>query len=147
MCLASLPQGNAPEDLYIQSFTATLELGVLDYSSRGGIYEEPFTVDSWEFNPPGTPYAGIYQLRLWNYVNAIPAGQVSSYPVGINPAKIQYVSSSLGEYAKIWGTSSTSGTADTYLSFIELDSTRVFTGIPIAQELANTLSFQLEFYI
>jgi hypothetical protein len=126
-------------------FTATLELGVLDYSSRGGIYEEPFTVDSWEFNPPGTPYAGIYQLRLWNYVNAIPAGQVSSYPVGINPAKIQYVSSSLGEYAKIWGTSSTSGTADTYLSFIELDSTRVFTGIPIAQELANTLSFQLEF--
>jgi hypothetical protein len=28
-------------------FTGTLELGVLDYSSRGGIYEEPFSVDSW----------------------------------------------------------------------------------------------------
>ena len=126
-------------------FTGTLELGVLDYSSRGGIYEEPFTVDSWEFNPPGTPYAGIYQLRLWNYVSAIPAGQVSSYPTGINPAKIQYVSDALGEYAKIWGTSAVNGIADTALSFIELDSTRVFTGIPIAQGLANTLSFQLRF--
>jgi hypothetical protein len=81
-------------------FTGTLELGVLDYSSRGGIYEEPFSVDSWEFNPPGTPYAGIYQLRLWNYVSAIPSGQPSSYPTGINPAKIQYVSDALGEYVK-----------------------------------------------
>lgn len=126
-------------------FTGTLELGVLDYSSRGGIFEEPFSVDSWQFNPPGTPYAGIYQLRLWNYVNAIPSGQPSSYPVGINPARIQYVSDALGEYAKIWGTSYLTGTSDLYLSFIELDSTRVFTGIPISQELANTLSFQLEF--
>jgi hypothetical protein len=126
-------------------FTGTLELGVLDYSSRGGIYEEPFSIDSWEYNLPGTAYPGTYQLRLWNYVSAIPSGQPSSYPTGINPAFIQYVSDSLGEYAKIWGTSSVSGTADTALSFIELDSTRVFTGIPIAQDLANTLSFQLEF--
>jgi len=126
-------------------FTGTLELGVLDYSARGGIYEEPFTVDSWEFNGAGSAYPGVYQLRLWNYVSAIPAGQVSSYPTGINPAKIQYVSDALGEYCKIWGTSSVSGTADTALSFIELDSTRVLTGIPIAQDLANTLSFQLEF--
>jgi hypothetical protein len=126
-------------------FTGTLQLGVLDYSSRGGIYEEPFTVDSWEFNLPGSAYPGTYQLRLWNYVSAIPSGQPSSYPTGINPAFIQYVSDSLGEYAKIWGTSAVSGTADPALSFIELDSTRVFTGIPIAQDLANTLSFQLEF--
>ena len=126
-------------------FTATLELGVLDYSSRGGIYEEPFSVDSWEYNGAGSAYPGTYQLRLWNYVSAIPAAQVSSYPTGINPAKIQYVSSALGEYAKIWGTSAVNGTADTSLSFIELDTTRVFTGIPIAQDLANTLSFQLEF--
>jgi hypothetical protein len=126
-------------------FTGTLELGVLDYSSRGGIYEEPFSIDSWEYNLPGTAYPGTYQLRLWNYVSAIPSGQPSSYPTGINPAFIQYVSDSLGEYAKIWGTSSVSGTADIDISFIELDSTRVFTGIPIAQDLANTLSFQLEF--
>jgi hypothetical protein len=126
-------------------FTGTLELGVLDYSSRGGIYEEPFSVDSWEFNLPGSAYPGTYQLRLWNYVLAIPSNQPSSYPTGINPAKIQYVSDSLGEYAKIWGTSSVSGTGDINISFIELDSTRVFTGIPIAQDLANTLSFQLEF--
>jgi hypothetical protein len=126
-------------------FTGTLQLGVLDYSSRGGIYEEPFSIDSWEFNLPGSSYPGTYQLRLWNYVSAIPSGQPGSYPTGINPAKIQYVSGASGEYAKIWGTSSVSGTADTALSFIELDSTRVFTGIPIAQDLANTLSFELEF--
>lgn len=126
-------------------FTGTLQLGVLDYSSRGGIYEEPFSVDSWEYNDSSTSYPGTYQLRLWNYVSAIPSAQPSSYPTGINPARIQYVSDASGEYAKIWGTSSVSGTADTYLSFIELDSTRVFTGIPIAQDLANTLSFQLEF--
>ena len=126
-------------------FTGTLELGVLDYSSRGGIYEEPFTVDSWEYNGAASAYPGTYQLRLWNYVSAIPAAQVSSYPTGINPAKIQYVSSALGEYAKIWGTSAVNGTADTSLSFIELDTTRVFTGIPIAQDLANTLSFELQF--
>jgi hypothetical protein len=126
-------------------FTGTLELGVLDYSSRGGIYEEPFSIDSWEYNDSSTSYPGTYQLRLWNYVSAIPSAQPSSYPTGINPARIQYVSDASGEYAKIWGTSSVSGTADTALSFIELDSTRVFTGIPIAQDLANTLSFQLEF--
>ena len=126
-------------------FTGTLELGVLDYSSRGGIYEEPFSIDSWEYNLPGSSYPGTYQLRLWNYVSAIPSAQPSSYPTGTNPAFIQYVSDSLGEYAKIWGTSSVSGTADIDISFIELDSTRVFTGIPIAQDLANTLSFQLEF--
>ena len=126
-------------------FTGTLELGVLDYSSRGGIYEEPFSVDSWEFNPVGSAYPGIYQLRLWNYVSSIPSGQPSTYPTGINPARIQYVADALGEYAKIWGTSAVNGIADTALSFIELDTTRVFTGIPIAQDLANTLSFQLEF--
>jgi hypothetical protein len=126
-------------------FTGTLELGVLDYSSRGGIYEEPFSIDSWQYNDSTTSYPGTYQLRLWNYVSAIPSGQPSSYPTGTNPAFIQYVSDSLGEYAKIWGTSSVSGTADIDISFIELDSTRVFTGIPIAQDLANTLSFQLEF--
>ena len=126
-------------------FTGTLELGVLDYSSRGGIYEEPFSIDSWEFNYAGSAYPGVYQLRVWNYVSSIPSGQPASYPTGINPAKIQYVSDALGEYCKIWGTSSVSGTADTYISFIELDTTRVFTGIPIAQDLANTLSFQLKF--
>lgn len=126
-------------------FTGTLELGVLDYSSRGGIYEEPFSIDSWEFNYSGSAYPGVYQLRVWNYVSSIPSGQPASYPTGINPAKIQYVSDALGEYCKIWGTSSVSGTADTYISFIELDTTRVYTGIPIAQDLANTLSFQLKF--
>jgi hypothetical protein len=126
-------------------FTGTLELGVLDYSSRGGIYEEPFSVDSWIYSSPVSPYPNIYYLRAWNYVNAIPSNQPSSYPTGTNPVRIQYVSDSLGEYAKLWGTSSVSGIADAALSFIELDSTRTGQDIPIAQDLANTLSFQLEF--
>jgi len=126
-------------------FTGTLKLGVLDYSSRGGIYEEPFDVDSWFFNSPVSPYPNIYQLRLWNYVNAIPSLQPTSYPTGTNPALIQYVSDSIGEYAKIWGTSAVSGIADASLAFIELDSTRTGQDIAIAQELANQLSFQLEF--
>lgn len=126
-------------------FTGTLQLGVLDYSSRGGIYEEPFDVDSWFFNSPSSPYANIYQLRLWNYVNAIPSTQPASYPTGTNPARIQYVSDALGEYAKIWGTSSVSGIGDASLAFIELDSTRTGQDIDIAQELANTVSFQLQF--
>jgi hypothetical protein len=126
-------------------FTGTLQLGVLDYSSRGGIYEEPFDVDSWFFNSPVSPYPNIYQLRKWNYVNAIPSLQPTSYPTGTNPALIQYVSDSIGEYAKIWGTSAVSGIADASLAFIELDSTRTGQDIAIAQELANQLSFQLQF--
>jgi hypothetical protein len=129
-------------------FTGTLELGVLDYSSRGGIYEEPFTVESWNYNSPASPFANIYQLRAWLYVNAIPTNQPIRYPIPFpfeDPAFIQYVSSSLGEYAKIWGTSDVTGIADPLLSFIELDSTRTGIDIDIAQELANTISFQLEF--
>jgi hypothetical protein len=127
-------------------FTGTLELGVLDYSSRGGIYEEPFSIDSWVFNYQFAEYyPNTYHLRKWNYVNAIASDRPNSYPTGTNPALIQYVSDSLGEYAKIWGTSSVSGISDAALSFIELDSTRTGQDIAIAQGNANTLSFQLEF--
>ena len=126
-------------------FTATLELGVLDYSSRGGIYEEPFTVDSWFYGSVISAYPNIYQLRAWNYVNAIPSSRPAFYPMGDAPALVQYVSDSLGEYVKIWGTSDVNGIGDDKLSFIELDSTRTGQDIAIAQGLANTLSFQLEF--
>ena len=133
------------------NFTATLELGVLDYSSRGGIYEEPFTIDSWFYTSSRSPYPNVYQLRRWNYVNAIPTNQVSSYPLTgfpfFQPAQVQYVSDTLGEYAKIWGTSSVSGVAATDLSFLELDSTRTGQNISIAQGLANTISFQIEYIV
>ena len=130
-------------------FTGTLELGVLDYSSRGGIYEEPFSVDSWYFRESSAPNPSVYQLRAWGYVNAIPSNQPTYYPLNgfpfFEPAFVQYVSSSLGDYAKIWGTSSVIGIDDDLLSFIELDSTRTGNDIDIAQELSNTLSFQIEF--
>ena len=127
-------------------FTATLELGVLDYSSRGGIYEEPFTIDSWFYTSIFSPYPNVYQLRpKWNYVNAIPSNQPTSYPAGDTVARVQYVSDALGEYAKIWGTSSVGGASDSSVAFLELDSTRTGQVIPIAQGLANTISFQLEY--
>jgi hypothetical protein len=127
-------------------FTATLDLGVLDYSSRGGIYEEPFTVDSWFYNSFESAYPNIYQLRpKWDYVNAIPSERPTSYPAGDTAARVQYVSDALGEYAKIWGTSSVGGVADSSLAFLELNSTRTGQDIAIAQGLANTISFQIEF--
>jgi hypothetical protein len=127
-------------------FTGTLELGVLDYSSRGGIYEEPFTVDSWFYTSIFSAYPNVYQLRpKWNYVNAIPSERPTSYPAGDTAARVQYVSDALGEYAKIWGTSSVGGVADSSVAFLELDSTRTGQDIAIAQGLANTLSFQVEF--
>jgi hypothetical protein len=130
-------------------FTGTLELGVLDYSSRGGIYEEPFSVDSWIYTAPTSSNPNVYQLRAWGYVNAVATNQPPRYPVPgapfFDPAFVQYVSDSLGEYAKIWGTSSVSGIGDSLLSFLELDSTRTGQDIAIAQDLANTLSFQIEY--
>jgi hypothetical protein len=58
---------------------------------------------------------------------------------------VQYVADALGEYAKIWGTSSVGGVADSSVAFIELDSTRTGQVIPIAQGLANTISFSIEY--
>jgi hypothetical protein len=126
-------------------FTAVLKLGVLDYSSRGGIYDEPFSIDSWFVNSVSSPYAGIYQLRKWNYINAVPSNRPSSFPTSTNPARIQFATDSLGDRVKIWGTTSDAGISDTNLSYIELDSTRTGQDIPILQELANTLSIVYEF--
>ena len=126
-------------------FTAVLKLGVLDYSSRGGIYDEPFSIDSWFVNSPSSPYPGVYQLRKWNYVNAIPANRPASFPVSTNPALVQYATDTLSDRVKIWGTTGVTGTSDTNLSYIELDSTRTGQDIPILQELANKLSITYEF--
>lgn len=126
-------------------FTASLYLGVLDYSSRGGIYEEKFDVDSWYVNSPTSPYAGIYQLRRWKYINCVPSNQVVNFPSVVQPSGIQYVGTAGNEYLKFWGTTDSVGLADPNLSYIELDTTRTGDDIPIAQEVANKISFNLEF--
>jgi hypothetical protein len=126
-------------------FTAVLKLGVLDYSARGGIYKEPFSIDSWFINSPVSPYAGVYQLRKWNYVNCVPANRPNSFPVSTNPALVQYATDTLSDRVKIWGTTGVTGISDANLSFIELDSTRTGQDIPILQELANKLSIYYEF--
>ena len=126
-------------------FTSVLKLGVLDYSARGGFYEEPFSIDSWFVNSASSPYVGIYQLRKWNYVNAVPSNRPSSFPSSTNPARIQYATDTVGDRCKIWGTTTVDGISDTNLSYIELDSTRTGQDIPILQELANTISIAYEF--
>lgn len=129
-------------------FTGTLELGVMDYSARGGFYEEPFgEIESWFVGSDASAYPGVYILRKWNYINAIPSNQPSSFPLSSGPALIQYISDGLGTYCKIWGTTTTDALTDTNLSYIELDSTRTGQDIPILQELANVISIKLEFML
>lgn len=126
-------------------FTATLKLGVLDQAARGGVYDNSFDVKNWFIGSATSPYAGIYKLRQWNYINAIPVDRVTSYPTGTNPAQIQYASNALGEYCKIWGTSSTSGLADPNLSYLQINTSQTGQDIAIAQDTANKISFKVEF--
>lgn len=138
-------QGQRTARSVYTEFTSVLKLGVLDYSARGGIYEEPFSIESWFVNSPASPYASIYQLRTWNYVNSVPSNRPSSFPTSTNPARIQYATDSVGDRVKIWGTTGVTGTSDANLSYIELDSTRTGQDIPILQELANTISITYQF--
>jgi len=126
-------------------FTTVLKLGVLDQAARGGIYENDFSVDNWRTGSATSPYPNIYILRGWNYTRAIPVNQVNSYPEGGSPALIQYVSDSRGEYCKVWGTTSSLGLSDPLISFFEIDTYRIGENIAIAQETANTVSFQIEY--
>jgi len=126
-------------------FTAVLKLGVLDIAARGGVYDNNFGVDNWSVQSVVSPYAGLYKLINWSYVRAIPSGQVSTYPTGTNPARVQYVSGGNGEYCKIWGTTSSAGLSDVSISYIELNTSQTGQDIAIAQDTANELSFKIEF--
>jgi len=126
-------------------FTATLKLGVLDRAARGGVYDNDFGVDNWFVLSSASIYEGAYKLNQWEYVRARPVERVSAYPTGTNPALVQYASSSLGEYCKIWGTTSSSGTSDADISYIEINTSQTGQNIAIAQDTANQISFQLEF--
>jgi hypothetical protein len=121
-------------------FTATLELGVLDIQAKGAVFEATFENDNWFVGSGASAYSGVFILsRPWEYVNAIPSNQPGSVPSG-DTALIQFASDEAGENCKIWTTSTTAGLTDPNLSFIS-----AIPQIGIVDELANKLSFELEF--
>ena len=123
-------------------FTTILKLGVLDEAARGGLIEYKFgDVGDWILLTTGSPYSGTYQLKNWKYVRAIPSGQPEEWPFGDHPALIQYAE----QHMKIWGTTSDDGIDDPNISYIEIDTYRNKNPIQVAQGIANTLAFKIEF--
>ena len=140
---------NRPEETARRVFTefnAFLNLGILDKDSQGGVFDAKFEEPEWNLNSPASPYPNTYQLKLWDYVNAIPSNQPASVPSG-NTALVQYVSDSSGEYCQIWTTTTTDGVDDPNLSYISANSNTTGGAITIAQETANTISLTFEYMV
>lgn len=138
---------NRPEQTARRVFTefnAFLNLGVLDIASKGGVFDADFKLDEWFINSAASPYAGRYQLRQWDYINAIPTNQPSSVPSG-STALVQYVTAGGDEFAQIWTTTTTAGVADPNISYISANTSNTGIEIQIAQETANTLSVGFEY--
>ena len=123
-------------------FTNILKLGVLDVAAQGGVIDYDFTNEDWILLSTGSPYSGRYQLKNWRYQNAIPSPtEVEDYPTGPT-AYVQFTS---GGYLKFWGSTENTGIADTNAAFIEIDSYRNKNKIQVAQGIANTLAFKIDF--
>lgn len=137
-------QGQRTAKPVYTEFTNILKLGVLDEAARGGVIDYSFGNEDWILLGPTTPYPNTYQLKNWKYVNARPSNQPDSYPIGTNLARIQFVGSG---YCKIWGTTSSAGIADPSTSYIEIDTYRNKNPIQVAQGIANTLAFKIEFFV
>lgn len=134
-------QGQRTAKPVYTEFTNILKLGVLDSTARGGVIDYTFGNDDWILLGPNSPYPNTYQLKNFRYVNAIPSNQPKRYPAGTR-ALIQFVGSG---YCKIWGTTSTDGIADPTTAYIEIDTYRNKNPIQVAQGIANTLAFKIEF--
>jgi hypothetical protein len=127
-------------------FTALLNLGVFENAAKGAAFNASFGNDDWFVGSASSTYAGRYILRAWDYVNAIPSNKPSSVPSG-DVALIQFASDTQGENCKIWTTTTTAGLSDPNLSSIYLTTKNTGVGFVIADELANTLSIELEFMV
>ena len=139
---------NSPEETARRVFTefnSYLNLGILDVFSQGGVFDAKFGIEEWNLNGAGSPYNGIYQLLLWDYVKSIPTNQPASVPSG-NTALVQYVSGG-GEYVQIWTTTTTAGVADPNLSYISASTNTTGGAITIAEETANTISLTFEYMV
>jgi len=140
---------NRPEETARRVFTefnAFLNLGVLDKDSQGGVFDAKFESPEWNLNSVVSPYPNTYQLKLWDYHNAIPSLQPSSVPSGAT-ALVQYVSDGSGEYCQIWTTTTTSGASDPNISWISANSNTTGGAITIAQENANTISLTFKYMV
>jgi hypothetical protein len=125
-------------------FTALLNLGVLQLSAQGAVFESKFDIDSWFFGSPASVYAGIWVLRpIWSYVRSTPGSQPGSPPSG-ELAFVQYASDLSSESCKIWTTTTTAGLSDSNLSSIVLTTE---SGFFVADELVNKLSVELEYAV
>jgi hypothetical protein len=138
--------GNAERTarLVFNEFTAILKLGVLSPSSAGGLFESKFNIDDFfqAFGVNGIA-PGTWVLRpYWSKTNA----QYVNSAIYGDTAGLQYVSSD-SEFLQISSTSSNAGFSDPNLSWIELTTQSSGVGIPVSQELANTLSIGLEFAV
>jgi hypothetical protein len=139
---------NSPEETARRVFTefnSYLNLGVLDPNSQGGIFDAKFAIEEWNLNGVGSTYDGIYQLKLWDYHEAIPTNQPASVPSG-NTALVQYVSGG-GEYVQIWTTTTTDGIDDPNLSWISASTNTTGGAITIAEETANTISLTFQYMV
>jgi hypothetical protein len=140
---------NKPEETARRVFTefnAFLNLGILDQDSQGGVFDAKFEETEWNLNGVGSTYDGIFQLKLWDYYNAIPTNQPASVPTGPT-ALVQYVADGSGEYAQIWTTTTTDGIDDPDISYISANTNSTGGAITIAQETANTISLTFKYMV
>ncbi len=140
---------NRPEETARRVFTefnAFLNLGILDKDSQGGVFDAKFESTEWNFSSAAATYPNTYQLKLWDYVRAIPSNQPSSVPSGAT-ALVQYVADGSGEYCQIWTTTTTAGISDPNISWISANTNSTGGAITIAQETANTISLTFKYMV
>jgi hypothetical protein len=140
---------NRPEETARRVFTefnTFLNLGILDQDSQGGVFDAKFEETEWNLNSAASPYPNTFQLKLWQYFNAIPSNQPTSRPSG-STALVQYVSDGSGEYVQIWTTTTTDGIDDPNISYISANTNSTGGAITIAQETANTISLTFKYMV
>jgi hypothetical protein len=140
---------NKPEETARRVFTefnAFLNLGILDQDSQGGVFDAKFEETEWNLNSSASPYPNTFQLKLWDYYNAIPTNQPASVPSGAT-ALVQYVADGSGEYVQIWTTTTTDGIDDPNISYISANTNSTGGAITIAQETANTISLTFKYMV
>lgn len=122
--------------------TVALKLGKLGPQARGSEYKCDFSVDHWFQQSTD----GLWKLRRWRYEKAFPFNPQTPVFVG-NFAPIYFLGDGDGGFCRIYTTSTTSGLADTNLSYIELMGTQYGENIAIVDEGANTISLKYNYRI
>jgi ribosomal protein S17E len=133
----------ASEDL-IRAYTevtVALKLGKLTATARGSQFKCDFSIEHWFIRSTD----GLWQLRRWRYENATPFNPKIPIFTG-NTAQIYFLGDGDG-FCRIYTTTTTAGTSDPNLSYIELMGTQYGENVAIVDEGANTVSFKVKFRI